>query len=78
VSSRDAWNPAAITEAGSDAPGSLSLSLRCAIYPRMATLKKPNEVNSIAQQVGSCKRFAKGKNGSLATITASLILNSQD
>jgi DNA invertase Pin-like site-specific DNA recombinase len=34
--------------------------IRCAIYARTATLKKPDEDNSIAQQVGTCKRFANG------------------
>ena len=33
--------------------------LRCAIYARTATVKKPDEVDSITRQVESCKRFAK-------------------
>jgi DNA invertase Pin-like site-specific DNA recombinase len=32
----------------------------CAIYARTATVKKPNEHNSITWQVGKCNRFAKG------------------
>jgi len=36
-----------------------SQPLRCAIYARTATVKKPDEVNSITQQVERCKRFAK-------------------
>lgn len=36
-----------------------SQPLRCAIYARTATVKKPDEVNSTTQQVGRCKRFAK-------------------
>ena len=35
--------------------------IRCAIYARTATVKKPNEDNSITQQVAKCKRFAKKK-----------------
>jgi DNA invertase Pin-like site-specific DNA recombinase len=35
--------------------------LRCAIYARTATVKKPDEFNSITQQVESCKCFAKEK-----------------
>ena len=35
--------------------------LRCAIYARTATVKKPDEDNSITQQVERCKRFAKEK-----------------
>ena len=35
--------------------------LRCAIYARTATVKKPDEDNSIPQQVVRCKRFAKEK-----------------
>jgi DNA invertase Pin-like site-specific DNA recombinase len=38
-----------------------SQSLRCAIYARTATVKKPDEVNSITQQVKRCKCFAKEK-----------------
>src|SRR5260370_11327914 len=38
-----------------------SQPIRCAIYARTATVKKPNENNSIAQQVAKCKRFAKRK-----------------
>jgi DNA invertase Pin-like site-specific DNA recombinase len=34
---------------------------RCAIYARTATVKKPNEDNSLTGQVAKCKRFAKGK-----------------
>jgi hypothetical protein len=34
---------------------------RCAIYARTATLKQATEHNSIAQQVATCKRFAKRK-----------------
>jgi site-specific DNA recombinase len=40
-------------------PGRQSLS--CAIYARTATVKEPNEVNSITHQVERCKRFAKEK-----------------
>jgi DNA invertase Pin-like site-specific DNA recombinase len=35
---------------------------RCAIYARSATVKKPNEQNSITRQIAECTRFAKGKN----------------
>jgi len=38
-----------------------SLPLRCAIYARTATVKKPDEDNSITQQVERCKRLAKEK-----------------
>ena len=38
-----------------------SQPLRCAIYARTATVKKPDEDNSITQQVERCKRFAKEK-----------------
>ena len=38
-----------------------SQPLRCAIYARTATVKKPDEDNSIIQQVERCKRFAKEK-----------------
>ena len=38
-----------------------SQPLRCAIYARTATVKKPEEDNSITQQVGRCKRLAKEK-----------------
>ena len=38
-----------------------SQPLRCAIYARTATVKKPEEDNSITQQVGRCNRFAKEK-----------------
>ena len=38
-----------------------SQPLRCAIYARTATVKKPNEDNSITHQVARCKRFAKEK-----------------
>ena len=38
-----------------------SQPLRCAIYARTATMKKPEEDNSITQQVGRCKRLAKEK-----------------
>jgi DNA invertase Pin-like site-specific DNA recombinase len=34
---------------------------RCAIYARTATVKKPNEGNSLTEQVSRCKRFAEGK-----------------
>lgn len=34
---------------------------RCAIYSRTATVKQASEDNSIAQQVATCKRFAKRK-----------------
>lgn len=34
---------------------------RCAIYARTATVKQASEDNSIAQQVATCQRFAKGK-----------------
>ena len=36
-----------------------SQPLRCAIYARTATVKKPDEDNSIPQQAERCKRFAK-------------------
>lgn len=36
-----------------------SQPLRCAIYARTATVKRPDEDNSITQQVERCKRFAK-------------------
>src|SRR5215472_7789844 len=36
--------------------------IRCAIYARTATVKKPNEQNSITWQIAECERFAKGKN----------------
>jgi len=36
-----------------------SQPLRCTIYARAATVKKSDEVNSIAQQVERCKCFAK-------------------
>jgi DNA invertase Pin-like site-specific DNA recombinase len=32
---------------------------RCAIYARSATVKKPDQDNSISRQVAKCKRFAK-------------------
>ena len=35
--------------------------LPCAIYARTATVKVPDEVNSITHQVERCKRFAKEK-----------------
>ena len=38
-----------------------SQPLRCAIYARTATVKKPDEDNSITEQVERCKRFAKEK-----------------
>ncbi len=38
-----------------------SQPLRCAIYARTATVKKPDEDNSITQQVERCKRLAKEK-----------------
>ena len=38
-----------------------SQPLRCAIYARTATVKKPDEDNSITQQVERCKCFAKEK-----------------
>jgi site-specific DNA recombinase len=38
-----------------------SQPLRCAIYARTATVKEPDEDNSIAQQVERCKRLAKEK-----------------
>ena len=38
-----------------------SLPLRCAIYARTATVKKPSENNSISHQVATCKRFARGR-----------------
>ena len=38
-----------------------SQPLRCAIYARTATVKKPEEDNSITQQVGRSKRLAKEK-----------------
>jgi DNA invertase Pin-like site-specific DNA recombinase len=38
-----------------------SQPLRCAIYARTATVKEPNEANSITQQVERCKRLAKEK-----------------
>ena len=38
-----------------------SQPLRCVIYARTATVKEPDEVNSIAHQVERCKRFAKEK-----------------
>jgi DNA invertase Pin-like site-specific DNA recombinase len=38
-----------------------SQPLRCAIYARTATVKEPDEANSITQQVGRCTRFAKRK-----------------
>jgi len=34
---------------------------RCAIYARTGTVKQASEDNSIAQQVATCKRFAKRK-----------------
>jgi DNA invertase Pin-like site-specific DNA recombinase len=40
-------------------PGRQPLS--CAIYSRTATVKEPNEVNSITHQVEKCKQFAKEK-----------------
>ena len=38
-----------------------SQPLRCAIYARTATVKKPDEDNSITEQVERCKRLAKEK-----------------
>jgi hypothetical protein len=38
-----------------------SQPLRCAIYARTATVKKPDEDNSITQQVERWKRLAKEK-----------------
>lgn len=38
-----------------------SQPLRCAIYARTATVKKPDEDNSITEQVERCKGFAKEK-----------------
>lgn len=38
-----------------------SQPLRCAIYARTATVKKPSENNSISHQVATCKRFARGR-----------------
>jgi DNA invertase Pin-like site-specific DNA recombinase len=34
---------------------------RCAIYARTASVKQASEDNSIAQQLATCKRFAKRK-----------------
>ena len=38
-----------------------SQPLRCAIYARTATVKKPSENNSISHQVATCNRFARGR-----------------
>ena len=38
-----------------------SQPLLCAIYARTAAVNKSDEVNSITQQVGRCKRLAKEK-----------------
>jgi DNA invertase Pin-like site-specific DNA recombinase len=40
-------------------PGSQTFC--CAIYALAATVKEPDQVNSISQQVERCKRFAKEK-----------------
>jgi DNA invertase Pin-like site-specific DNA recombinase len=42
-----------------DAPRSSIQQTCCAIYARGATVKKPDQHNSISRQVAKCKRFAK-------------------
>ena len=42
-----------------DAPRSSIQQTCCAIYARSATVKKPDQDNSISRQVAKCKRFAK-------------------
>lgn len=44
-----------------DTTGRFGQPIRCAIYARSATVKKPNEQNSISRQIAECKRFAEVK-----------------
>jgi hypothetical protein len=55
-----------------------SQPLRCAIYARTATVKKPDEDNSITEQVEGANASPKKKIGSLAMISSSLILDCPD
>lgn len=42
-----------------DAPRPSIQQTCCAIYARSATVKKPDQDNSISRQVAKCKRFAR-------------------
>ena len=42
-----------------DAPKSSIQQTCCAIYARSATVKRPDQDNSISRQVAKCKRFAR-------------------
>jgi hypothetical protein len=55
-----------------------SQPLRCAIYARTATVKKPDEATPSLSRLRGANASPKKKNGSLAMIASSLIPESPD